>query len=39
VPKPLISRRSQKKDAYDENLTKAEASKRIEALKKELGLK
>jgi hypothetical protein len=25
-------------DAYDENLTKAEASKRIEALKEELGL-
>ena len=25
-------------DAYDENLTKAEASKRIDALKQELGL-
>jgi hypothetical protein len=25
-------------DAYDENLTKAEASKRIDALKEELGL-
>jgi hypothetical protein len=25
-------------DAYDENLTKAEASKRIDELKKELGL-
>ena len=25
-------------DAYDENLTKAEASKRIDALKRELGL-
>jgi DUF3072 family protein len=26
-------------DAYDENLTKAEASRRIDALKEELGLR
>jgi len=33
-----LSEEARDPDAYDENLTKAEASKRIDALKEELGL-
>jgi hypothetical protein len=33
-----LSEEASDPDAYDQNLTKAEASKRIDALKKELGL-
>jgi Protein of unknown function (DUF3072) len=33
-----LSEEADDPDAYDENLTKAEASKRIDALKQELGL-
>ena len=34
----ILSEEAGDPDAYDENLTKAEASKRIDALKQELGL-
>jgi Protein of unknown function (DUF3072) len=38
APASTLSEEAGDPDAFDQNLTKAEASKRIDALKEELGL-